>query len=77
MSLDRAFKVSDHILTRQIDNETVIMDMERSVYCGLNEVGTRIFELIKDEKTLAEITDVIMTEYDLSLIHISEPTRPY
>jgi len=46
--------------------EAVILDLKSGVYYGLNDVGTRIWHLIQEPKTLNEIQDAIL-EVRLSL----------
>ncbi|BAZ43122.1 hypothetical protein NIES4102_01180 [Chondrocystis sp. NIES-4102] len=45
--------------------ETVILELESGVYYGLNETGTLIWNLINQSKTLEEISDRILSEYDI------------
>ena len=37
---------------------------DRSLYFGLNSVGTRIWELIIDRKSRAEIVEALLVEHD-------------
>jgi Flp pilus assembly CpaE family ATPase len=39
--------------------------MKNSVYYGMNPVGTSIWNLLKEPKTIAEIRDTIVSEYDV------------
>ena len=45
--------------------ETVILELESGVYYGLNETGTLIWNLINKSKTLEEIREIILSEYDI------------
>ena len=45
--------------------ETVILELESGVYYGLNETGTLIWNLIDKSKTLEEIREIILSEYDI------------
>ena len=66
IALDKPYEVLPHIMTREVEGETVIMDIERGVYSGLNHVGTRVLDLIKDGHTLSQIITHIDAEYDVS-----------
>jgi hypothetical protein len=39
----RVRRVDDNVLDTDLDEETVMMDIEQGRYYGLNEVGTRIW----------------------------------
>jgi Coenzyme PQQ synthesis protein D (PqqD) len=45
--------------------EAVILNLNAGVYYGLNSVGTRVWNLIQERKTVQEIRDVILGEYDV------------
>jgi hypothetical protein len=45
--------------------ETVLLDPVRGRYHTLNDVGTRVWELLADGTTLEAIAGTIRTEYDV------------
>jgi hypothetical protein len=57
---------SSEIIDGSLDNNQVMMDLDNGKYYGLNPVGKRIWELIEQPKTLDEITERLLSEYDLS-----------
>ena len=61
------FSVSDEVLSQEVNGETVLLDLDGESYFGLNEVGTRIWQLIQSEQTVAETLDALSDEYDVSL----------
>lgn len=63
-ALDRKAEIADTILAQQVDGETVILDLAGETYFGLDEVGTRIWDLIGEGRRLAEIHAVLCAEYD-------------
>jgi len=46
-------------------DEAVILDLKSGVYYGLNEVGARVWHLIQEPKTVSEIRDAILQEFDV------------
>ena len=48
-----------------LSGETIILNVKTGVYCGLNAVGTRIWELIQKPVTVIEIKDTLLSEYDV------------
>ena len=60
------FNISDEVLSQEVNGETVLLDLEGESYFGLNEVGTRIWQLLKDELNIGLVLDTLDGEYDVS-----------
>ena len=60
------FKLSDEVLSQEVNGETVLLDLEGESYFGLNEVGTRIWQLLQSEHSVAGMVDSLSVEYDVS-----------
>lgn len=54
---------SEKIVSSEIDGETVMMSVDMGSYYGLNEIGTRIWELIESPRTISDICDQLTKEY--------------
>ena len=52
------------VLFREIDKECVLLDLGSGTYFGLNEVGTRIWSLLREGLSEDEIVRAIADEYD-------------
>ena len=52
-------------ISRDLDGEAVILNMKSGVYCGLNEVGARIWQLIQEPKSVKDVLDTLLEEYDV------------
>ena len=59
------FEISDEVLSQEVNGETVLLDLEGESYFGLNEVGTRIWQLLKTSMTVGETLDTLEDEYDV------------
>lgn len=62
------------IAYRTIDNEVVVILPQISEVNILNEVGTRIWELIDGTKTISEIISIIFDEYDVEKEELEKDT---
>jgi len=60
------FNISDEVLSQEVNGETVLLDLQGESYFGLNEVGTRIWQLLKSEQSVAEALSTLSDEYDVS-----------
>ncbi|MGE5618857.1 MAG: pyrroloquinoline quinone biosynthesis peptide chaperone PqqD [Sphingomonadaceae bacterium] len=52
------------VVWRKMGEETVLLSAKSENYYSLNEVGTRIWELIDGQATAGEIASRIAEEYD-------------
>jgi coenzyme PQQ synthesis protein D (PqqD) len=52
------------VLFREIDEECVLLDLGSGTYFGLNEVGTRVWNLLREGVPEDEIVRTIADEYD-------------
>jgi hypothetical protein len=66
MNLLSKVSVPAQVLARQIDDETVILDLGSGTYFGLDAVGSRIWQLMTDGETLGAICDAMVAAYDVS-----------
>lgn len=54
------------ITAAELGGEAVLLDAHSGRYYELNEVGFRIFELAQRPRTLRELLDALLAEYDVS-----------
>lgn len=66
MDLSNRFAIKPNAMARQLGEETVILDLESGTYFGLDPVGARIWQLMKEGKRLAEICEAMLEEYEVS-----------
>jgi hypothetical protein len=57
--------VSKDFVYCNVEDEMVLLGMEDGIYYGLNPVGAFIWEQIKEPKTIDEVRDAILDEYDV------------
>lgn len=48
-----------------LGEEAAILNLKNSVYYGMNPVGARIWELLKQPKSVSELCDVLLDEYEV------------
>jgi hypothetical protein len=48
-----------------LGEEAAILNLNTSVYYGLDPVGARIWRLLREPRTLAELRDAILSEYEV------------
>jgi hypothetical protein len=64
ISRDSSVKVREDVISRELEGEAVILNLETGTYFGLNEVGTRIWSLLQEHGSLSKVLDTIQQEYE-------------
>ncbi len=52
-------------VSSDLGGEVVILDLEAGVYYGLDEVGARIWSLIQEPRSVDEVRDILLEEYEV------------
>jgi hypothetical protein len=65
LSLQTTVIVSSQQVSCPLGDEAAILNMKNSVYYGVNPVGATVWNLLKQPKTVAEIRDAILEEYEV------------
>ena len=53
------------VVSCELGEEIAMLNMDDGVYYGLNTVGAKIWNLIQEPKTVAEVLEVLLDEYDV------------
>jgi hypothetical protein len=48
-----------------LDEESAILNLKNSMYYGMNPVGTRIWTLLKEPRSVQQLRDALLNEYDV------------
>lgn len=48
-----------------LGEESAILNLKNTVYYGLNPVGARVWNLLQQARTVGELRDAILGEYDV------------
>ena len=58
--------LNEGLLTTEVDGEIIAMDLERGVCYGLNTVGTRVWELLAEPRSIESVCAQIDSEFDVA-----------
>jgi len=67
INLNTVIKPAKDQVFADVEGETVLLNVNSGIYFGLNALGTRIWELIQEPRSVALIRDQILEEYDVEL----------
>ncbi len=59
------YVASTEQVSTMVGGEVVILDMRAGLYFGLDAVGARLWELLTELRTIGELVDVVVAEYDV------------
>ena len=65
ISFSQRVSVKDDVLFRELDGESVLLNLDNETYYGLDEVGTRIWELLSSSPSVQQAFDTMLGEYDV------------
>ena len=64
MSFDSRVRIPDDVLVSELDGESVLLNLRSESYFGLDEMGTRIWELLKSEP-IQRVYESLLADYDV------------
>lgn len=65
LSLHAVVVVATEQVSCPLGEEAAILNLKNSVYYGMNPVGARVWELLKQPKRVSELRDVLLDEYEV------------
>jgi hypothetical protein len=65
ISLDTVVKQLEDLDVTDLNGEKVMMNLNKGQYFALNEVGSRIWDIIDKPICVKEIIEVLLKEYDI------------
>ncbi|MGA8023804.1 MAG: PqqD family peptide modification chaperone [Candidatus Acidiferrales bacterium] len=65
LSLHSVVVASAEQVSCPLGEDAAILNLKNSVYYGMNPVGARIWELLKQPKRVSELRDLLLDEYEV------------
>ena len=66
LTRDARLKIPEQVVTRQVGDETVLLDLESGTYFGLDPVGSRFLELLQAESALTAVIARMLEEFEVT-----------
>jgi hypothetical protein len=66
INLNSRVRIQEDVLFQELQGEAVLLNLKTGVYLGLNQVGTRIWQLLQEDGALKRVVDVMLQEYDVA-----------
>ncbi len=65
LSINSSIVAATDQVSSDLGGEVAILHLKAGVYYGLDAVGARIWNLIQQPRTVQEVRDVIVSEYEV------------
>lgn len=63
---ETVLRVRPQVFHRRLGDETILLELDRGTYFGLDEVGSRAWELLQSRGRLGEVQEALLAEYDVA-----------
>lgn len=64
-SFARRVSIPDNVMFRELEGESVILDLNSESYFGLDLVGTRMWQAVTEADSIQAAFDILVEEYDV------------
>ncbi len=65
LTLDTTLHVPAHVLYTTVEQDAVLLNTRTNKYYSLNEVGARFWNLLAEGKTLREVYQALLGEFEV------------
>ena len=65
MGLETKMVIPEQVMSRQVGDETVILDLASGMYFGLDPVGARIWQLLTEGHQIEAVVSTLLSEYEV------------
>jgi hypothetical protein len=55
----------EELVSSDLDGETVMMSVKNGKYYGMDAIGSRIWALIKQPRSVADVCNILLEEFDV------------
>jgi hypothetical protein len=59
-------EISPSVIYRDVSGEIVLLNLQSGVYYGLDPVGSRMWQLLMEQRPLDDVCSVMLEEYDVA-----------
>ena len=74
---DSVVVASTDQVSADLSGEAAILHLKSGIYYGLDAVGARIWQLMTEPRTIADIESAILAEYDVDVSQCASDVRSF
>lgn len=72
LTLTDRIVVPDAVVSRELEGETVLLNLETGIYFGLDAVATDVWKALRSSRSLQGACDALLGAYDVSAPVLSD-----
>lgn len=57
--------IPDSVMFRELEGESVLLNIDTETYFGLDDVGTRFWIVLKDSDSIQDAYEILLDEYEV------------
>ena len=65
-SLVSSIKISDDVISRNLQGESVLLNLKTGTYYGLDLIGSKTWQFIEKHQSLQKVHDLLIKEFDVT-----------
>ncbi|MBW4620514.1 MAG: PqqD family peptide modification chaperone [Cyanosarcina radialis HA8281-LM2] len=65
ITLNQKISVPEDVLVQVLDGESVLLNLQNEQYYGLDDIGTRMWEVLAESQSIEEAYRVLLAEYQV------------
>ena len=62
---DTKVVISKQVMSQEVRGETVLLDLSGEIYFGLDAIGTHVWRLLREGRTLEQLLNEMSAEFDV------------
>ncbi len=66
LTLSQTVSLADGVLWQDLGGEAVLLNLDSEVYFGLDEVGTRMLQVLDETDSIGAAREQLLAEYEVS-----------
>ncbi|MBI4588184.1 MAG: PqqD family protein [Candidatus Rokubacteria bacterium] len=66
ITLTSRVRITDDVLFRDLQGEMVLLNLKTGFYFGLDPMGARIWQLIREHQDVRKVLDLLLGEYEVT-----------
>jgi len=63
-----SFRVSEGVVFRELEGEAVLLNLDSGMYFGLDQVGTRVWQLLAEHQRVPLVIEKMLEEYEVERV---------
>src|SRR5271156_930402 len=75
VSFSDRVRIAPEVMIREVGGESVILDLKTEQYLGLDEVGTRMWQVLMDSPSIQAAHEKLMEEYEVTATQLEQDMR--